>query len=61
MDTKTGFIEFTAKDRTDNIAHILIEKGANVNVINNDGDSALILAAKKSKDYLWNTFEKKVN
>lgn len=52
MDIKTGFVEYTAKDRTDKIARILIEKGANVNVTNDDGDSALILAAKKSKNYL---------
>lgn len=52
MDIKTGFVEYTAKDRTDKIAQILIEKGANVNVTNDDGDSALILAAKKSKNYL---------
>lgn len=32
------------------IARILIEKGANVNARNDDGDSALSLAAKKGKN-----------
>lgn len=46
----TKFVEFTEKDRLDDIARILIEKGANVNVTNDEGDSAVILAATNSKN-----------
>lgn len=35
------------------IARILIEKGANVNATNDNGDSALTLAAMTSKNYWW--------
>lgn len=44
----------TAKDQLKDIARILVENGANVNVTNGDGDSVLILAAKNSENYLWN-------
>lgn len=42
------FIEF------ESIVQLLIEKGANVNLVNENGDSALTLAAKKgSGNILW--------
>lgn len=36
------------------IIRIFIENGANVNAINDDGESALNLAAKNSKNYVQN-------
>lgn len=37
------------------VVETLIQKGANINATNDDGDSALNLAAKNSKNQLWNT------
>lgn len=34
------------------IAQILVEKGANVNATNHDGDSALILAAENGENQI---------
>lgn len=36
-------------------AEALIERGANINLTNNDGDSALLLAAEKGYTFLFST------
>lgn len=60
MNKSWSFAGFTpllksASVGNEEIIRTLIENRTNVNATNDDGDSALTLAARSSKNHFWNT------